>query len=111
MATLPPLGCLPAAITVFGGDSNECVAKLNKAAISFNYKLNFTSQKLHAKLSNLTLVVLDIYHPLYDLVTKPADFGIQQPNLTLYQDIHGFVLTESDLDQWNPFSSILNLNF
>ncbi|XP_052187038.1 GDSL esterase/lipase At5g22810 [Diospyros lotus] len=78
VATLPPLGCLPAAITVFGGDSNECVAKLNKAAISFNYKLNFTSQKLQAKLSNLTLVVLDIYHPLYDLVTKPADFGFAE---------------------------------
>ncbi|KAL6967115.1 hypothetical protein U1Q18_032918 [Sarracenia purpurea var. burkii] len=75
VATLPPLGCLPAAITTFGFGGNECVAKLNKAAISFNNKLNVTSQKLQNKLFNITLVVLDIYHPLHDLVTKPADNG------------------------------------
>ena len=78
VTTLPPLGCLPAAITIFGEDSNECVEKLNKVAISFNNKLNVTSQSLQNKLSNLTLVVLDIYQPLYDLVTKPADNGKQQ---------------------------------
>ncbi|XP_058197766.1 GDSL esterase/lipase At5g22810 [Rhododendron vialii] len=78
VATLPPLGCLPASITIFGSDSNECVAKLNKAAISFNNKLNVTSQNLQNKLSNLTLVVLDIYQPLYDLVTKPAANGFAE---------------------------------
>ncbi|XAR60078.1 Triacylglycerol lipase [Bertholletia excelsa] len=78
VTTLPPLGCLPASITQFGEDSNECVAKLNKAAIAFNVKLNVTSQKLQAKLSNLTLVVLDVYQPLYDLATKPADHGFAE---------------------------------
>ncbi|PSR89900.1 GDSL esterase/lipase [Actinidia chinensis var. chinensis] len=78
VTTLPPLGCLPAAITIFGEDSNECVEKLNKVAISFNNKLNVTSQSLQNKLSNLTLVVLDIYQPLYGLVTKPADNGFAE---------------------------------
>ncbi|KAL5765626.1 hypothetical protein ACOSP7_016243 [Xanthoceras sorbifolium] len=75
VTTLPPLGCLPAAVTIFGSDSNECVAKLNDNAVSFNNKLNATSQSLQKKLSGLNLVVLDIYQPLYDLVTKPSDNG------------------------------------
>ncbi|OAY38128.1 GDSL esterase/lipase At5g22810 [Manihot esculenta] len=75
VTSLPPLGCLPAAITIFGSDSNECVAKLNKDAISFNNKLNATSQRLINKLSGLNLLVFDIYQPLYDLVTKPSDNG------------------------------------
>ncbi|GER55610.1 GDSL esterase/lipase At5g22810 [Striga asiatica] len=76
VTTLPPLGCLPAVITIFGEDSNECVEKINKAAISFNNKLNITSQKLQANLSSLNLVVLDIYQPLLDLVTKPTDHAM-----------------------------------
>ncbi|CAA3020644.1 GDSL esterase lipase At5g22810 [Olea europaea subsp. europaea] len=75
VTTLPPLGCVPAVITIFGEDSNECVQKANKAAISFNNKLNATSQNLQSKLSGLNLVLLDIYQPLYDLVTKPSDNG------------------------------------
>ncbi|KAI7984203.1 GDSL esterase/lipase [Camellia lanceoleosa] len=78
VTTLPPLGCLPATITIFGSDSNECVAKLNKAAISFNKKLNVTSQSLQNKLSNLTLVVLDVYQPLYDLVTNTSNYGFAE---------------------------------
>ena len=75
VTSLPPLGCLPATVTIFGSDSNKCVAKLNKVAVSFNNKLNSTSQSLVNKLSGLNLLVFDIYQPLYDLVTKPADFG------------------------------------
>ncbi|GAB4859710.1 hypothetical protein Ancab_011189 [Ancistrocladus abbreviatus] len=75
VTTLPPQGCLPAAITLFGHDSNECVHNLNEDAITFNNKLNFTSQRLQKELANLTLVALDIYQPLYDLATKPQDNG------------------------------------
>ncbi|XVE59489.1 hypothetical protein DITRI_Ditri05aG0049900 [Diplodiscus trichospermus] len=78
VTTLPPLGCLPAAITIFGSNSYECVAKLNSNAVSFNSKLNATSQRLQKQLSGLNLVVLDIYQPLYDLVTKPADKGFAE---------------------------------
>lgn len=75
VTTLPPLGCLPAAITIFGNHSEGCVAKLNRDAVSFNNKLNATSQRLQRKLSGLILVVLDIYQPLYDVVQKPSDKG------------------------------------
>ncbi|GMY25004.1 GDSL esterase/lipase At5g03820-like [Fagus crenata] len=72
---LPPTGCLPAAITLFGAGSNQCVARLNQDAISFNKKLNSTSQSLQNKLPGLKLVVFDIYQPLLDMVTKPAENG------------------------------------
>lgn len=83
VTTLPPLGCTPAVITIFGEDSNECVEKVNKAAVSFNNKLNSTSIKLQGKLSKLNLVILDIYQPLHDLVTKPSDYGNHHISLSL----------------------------
>lgn len=75
VTTLPPLGCVPAVITIFGEDRNDCVEKINKVAVRFNKKLNSTSQKLQTKLSGLNLVVLDIYQPLHDLVKHPTDYG------------------------------------
>lgn len=75
MTGLPPTGCLPAAITLFGLGSSQCVERLNKDAISFNKKINSTSQSLQKKLPGLKLVVFDIYQPLLDMVTKPADNG------------------------------------
>lgn len=75
VTTLSPLGCLPAAITLFGSDSNECVARLNNDAVSFNRKLNTTSLSLQKSVPDLKLVILDIYQPLYDLVTKPSENG------------------------------------
>ncbi|TKY67128.1 GDSL esterase/lipase [Spatholobus suberectus] len=75
VTSLPPIGCLPATITLFGSHSNECVASLNSDAVNFNEKLNTTSQNLQNMLPGLNLVVLDIYQPLYDLVTKPFENG------------------------------------
>lgn len=75
MTTLPPTGCLPAAITLFGGGSNQCVTRLNQDAVAFNKKLNNTSESLLDKMPGLKLLVFDIYQPLLDMVMKPADNG------------------------------------
>ncbi|KAM3217667.1 GDSL esterase/lipase [Capsicum annuum] len=75
VTTLPPTGCLPAAITLFGRGTNKCVEKMNKDAISFNNKLNKTSQNLKSKLPGIKLVVFDIFQPLFDMITKPAESG------------------------------------
>ncbi|KAK1317153.1 GDSL esterase/lipase [Acorus calamus] len=75
VTSLPPLGCLPASITLFGEGSNDCVKRLNNDATSFNKKLNSTSQNLKRSLSGLKLVVFDIYNPLYNLIKNPADSG------------------------------------
>lgn len=74
MTSLPPTGCLPASITLFGAGSNQCVERLNRDAVSFNNKLKTVSQTLR-NLPGLKLVVFDIYQPLLDMITKPADNG------------------------------------
>ncbi|XP_042476188.1 GDSL esterase/lipase At5g22810-like [Macadamia integrifolia] len=75
VTTLAPLGCLPASITIFGAGSNECVARLNQDAVSFNNKLNATVESLLESLSGVKIVVFDIYQPLHDLITNPSDYG------------------------------------
>ncbi|KAL2481317.1 GDSL esterase/lipase [Abeliophyllum distichum] len=75
VTTLPPTGCLPAAITLFGSGSNQCVSRLNQDAVSFNNKLNNTSRNLKSTLPGLKLVVFDIYNPLLELISKPTDNG------------------------------------
>ncbi|KAJ4834818.1 hypothetical protein Tsubulata_043581 [Turnera subulata] len=75
VTNLPPTGCLPAAITLFGLGSNRCVERLNRDSMSYNNRLNSTSHSLVNKLPGLKLVVFDIYHPLLDIITSPTDKG------------------------------------
>ncbi|KAJ0977947.1 hypothetical protein J5N97_013421 [Dioscorea zingiberensis] len=75
VTSLPPLGCLPAAITLFGYGSNECVSRLNSDAREFNKKLNAATNSLIKQLPKLKIAVFDIYQPLYDLAIKPSDHG------------------------------------
>lgn len=82
VVNLPPLGCLPGAITLFGFGRNECVERLNNVAILFNRRLNSTSHGLRRRLSGLNLVVLDTYHPLLELVTNPAEHGLSNRPIT-----------------------------
>ncbi|XP_068652878.1 GDSL esterase/lipase At5g03810-like [Aristolochia californica] len=75
VSSLPPLGCLPASITLFGSGSNECVDRMNRDTVNFNNKLNASAVALTKNLANITIVVFDIYQPLMDLIHKPSDNG------------------------------------
>ncbi|XP_042452118.1 GDSL esterase/lipase APG-like [Zingiber officinale] len=75
VTNLAPLGCLPATITLFGSGSDGCVSHLNEATLEFNRQINASTASLARQLPGLKIVVFDLYRPLYDLVTKPADFG------------------------------------
>ena len=75
MTSLPPLGCVPAAITLFGGGSNECVGRLNADAQNFNRKLTSAAKSLGKRLPKLKIAVFDIYKPTFDLIQKPSDAG------------------------------------
>lgn len=78
VTSLPPLGCLPAARTLFGSTHQSgCVAHLNADAQGFNQKLNSTAIQLQKRLPGLKLAVFDIFKPLYDVVNSPSDYGIQ----------------------------------
>lgn len=75
LMSLPPLGCLPVSITLFGSGSNECVKRINSDALRFNNKLNASAQVLQKQLSGLTITFFDIYTHLFDIIQKPADYG------------------------------------
>ncbi|XP_072977899.1 GDSL esterase/lipase APG-like [Typha angustifolia] len=75
VTSLPPLGCVPAAITLFGFGSNGCVSRLNNDAKNFNKKLNAATNSLAKQFHNLKIAVFDIYQPLYDLVINPSSQG------------------------------------
>ncbi|CAJ2654573.1 unnamed protein product [Trifolium pratense] len=74
VASLPPIGCLPIIISFFGFQ-NTCVENINKVAIDFNGKLDITSNKLQNMLPGLKLVIFDTFQPLYELITRPTDYG------------------------------------
>ncbi|KAF3774747.1 GDSL esterase/lipase [Nymphaea thermarum] len=78
VTSLPPLGCLPASITLFGLGSNDCIERLNTDALSFNRKLHAAARALRNGLPELKIVVFDIYAPLYDLVTNPLKQGFSE---------------------------------
>ncbi|KAM0931832.1 hypothetical protein ACQ4PT_000110 [Festuca glaucescens] len=78
VTSLPPLGCLPLAITVFGHGSNSCVPMLNRDAQMFNRKLDTVIDSLSTLYHDLRIMVLDIYTPLYSLATSPGSEGFTE---------------------------------
>lgn len=75
VTSLPPFGCLPATITLFGGGSNDCITSLNNDAQNFNQKLTAEVNSLTGQLSGLKMAVFDIYKPFLDLVNNPSKYG------------------------------------
>ncbi|KAE8766493.1 GDSL esterase/lipase [Hordeum vulgare] len=78
VTSLPPMGCLPASVTLFGGGGGGgggCVERLNNDSLAFNAKLQAASDAAKKRHSDLKLVVLDIYNPLLNLVADPMTAG------------------------------------
>uniref|UniRef100_J3LRM3 Uncharacterized protein n=1 Tax=Oryza brachyantha TaxID=4533 RepID=J3LRM3_ORYBR len=74
VTSLPPMGCLPASVTLFGGGGG-CVERLNNDSRIFNTKLEAASDAIRRQHSDLKLLVFDIYNPLSDLVSNPTSAG------------------------------------
>ncbi|MCD1164139.1 hypothetical protein KQY10_00495, partial [Leptospira interrogans] len=75
VTSLLPLGCQPAARTLFGFHDNGCVSRMNTDAQAFNKRINSAASDLQKQLSGLKIVVFDIYKPLFDLVQSPSKSG------------------------------------
>ncbi|CAK9174538.1 unnamed protein product [Ilex paraguariensis] len=78
VTSLPPLGCLPAAITLFGFHQPGCVSRINTDAQGFNKKINSAATKLQKQLPGLKLVIFDIFKPLYDIIRTPSNYGFTE---------------------------------
>lgn len=75
VTSLPPLGCLPAARTLFGWTERGCVSRINTDAQAFNKKVNAAATQLQKQLPGLRLVIFDIFTPFYDIVKSPSSHG------------------------------------
>ncbi|XP_059303161.1 GDSL esterase/lipase APG-like [Lycium ferocissimum] len=80
VTSLPPLGCLPAARTLFGFHQSGCVSNINTDAQNFNKKMNSAATQLGKQLPGLKIAIFDIYQPLYDLIKSPSDHGFSEAN-------------------------------
>ncbi|KAA8540323.1 hypothetical protein F0562_024758 [Nyssa sinensis] len=78
VTSLPPLGCLPAAITLFGFHQSGCVSRINSDAQNFNKKINSAATSLQKQYPDLKIAIFDIFKPLYDLIRKPSDSGFAE---------------------------------
>ncbi|KAI5651215.1 hypothetical protein M9H77_37220 [Catharanthus roseus] len=78
VTSLPPLGCLPAARTLFGILERGCVSRINTDAQQFNKKVKSAASQLQKSLPGLKLVVFDIFQPLYDMVKSPSNYGFAE---------------------------------
>ncbi|XP_043697290.1 GDSL esterase/lipase APG [Telopea speciosissima] len=80
VTSLPPLGCLPAAITLFGMGKNGCVSRINTDAQGFNKKINAAASTLQKQLPGLKIAILDIYTPFLDAIKSPSKYGFSETN-------------------------------
>ncbi|KAI3865933.1 hypothetical protein MKW92_032961 [Papaver armeniacum] len=78
VTSLPPLGCLPAMITLMGHGEQGCVARLNTDAQGFNKKVGAATVQLQKKFPDLKIAIFDIYTPFLDLVQSPAKNGFTE---------------------------------
>ncbi|GFZ08086.1 GDSL-like Lipase/Acylhydrolase superfamily protein [Actinidia rufa] len=78
VTSLPPLGCLPAAITLFGYHKSGCVSRINTDAQGFNKKIKSAATTLQKQLPGLKIAVFDIFKPLYDVVRTPSKYGFTE---------------------------------
>ncbi|RLN11691.1 GDSL esterase/lipase APG-like [Panicum miliaceum] len=85
VTSMPPLGCFPASIRLYGEGRGACVARLNRDAETFNGKLNATIQALKGRHADLKIAVLDIYTPLRKLAEAPVEQGFADARGTCCQ--------------------------
>lgn len=77
----PPIGCVPSQRTVAGGPTRDCVVRFNDACKLFNAKLSAKIDGLSRTLQDTTLIYIDIYDPLLDLILYPQQYGFKVSNL------------------------------
>ncbi|CAA0816654.1 GDSL esterase/lipase EXL3 [Striga hermonthica] len=74
---VPPVGCLPAQRTLAGGSIRFCAELYNQAAQIVNAKLSTALDSLTGALPQSSVVYIDIYNPLLDLIMYPQKYGFE----------------------------------
>ncbi|VFQ76917.1 unnamed protein product [Cuscuta campestris] len=71
-----PVGCMPAERTLAGGGVG-CAEKYNEASKLANSKFQAEIESLSITLPDATLVLLDLYNPLLQVIQNPAQYGLE----------------------------------
>ncbi|KAF3523429.1 hypothetical protein F2Q69_00051686 [Brassica cretica] len=72
---VPPLGCVPSQRTVAGGPTRSCVGRFNDATKLYNAKLSANLDSLSRNLRENTLIYIDIYDSLLEIILDPQQYG------------------------------------
>lgn len=79
VAGLPPIGCLPAEVTMHsvhtGNRERECDAEQNSDSAVYNSKLQSIIYKLQSTMPRCKFAYVDIYTPILDMVQDPKKYG------------------------------------
>ncbi|XP_045830882.1 GDSL esterase/lipase At5g22810-like [Trifolium pratense] len=99
VVTLTAIGCFPTSINIFGSpDDDKCVVEMNNVAVYFNQKLFLKSVNLRTMLPGLNLVPLDSYQPLYNLATKPSEYGTQFNMIIKHNELILYITLNCNFD-------------
>lgn len=83
IVNLPPLGCLPALLTLYPADDSGnydtygCLNSLNKISKTHNQLLERRVTDLRNNYTNATFYYADYYNVYRDVLKSPADYGTQ----------------------------------
>lgn len=76
VTSLPPMGCLPAAVNHYGGNNyTGCIGKMNRDALGFNTMLRKRISLLRKELRGMRIAMMNIYTPLMELSKNPTKHG------------------------------------
>ncbi|KAG0580985.1 hypothetical protein KC19_4G215700 [Ceratodon purpureus] len=74
---LPPLGCVPAQITLHGHGNQGCVKYLNDVAAHFNTRITLMLADMKKTMPGSRLILIDIYSPIYNAFQNPQKYGFK----------------------------------
>lgn len=72
---LPPLGCVPAQITLHGHGNSTCVKRLNDDATKMNQQIASLIEDMKKQTPGARLILVDIFSPIYNAFQDPQKYG------------------------------------
>ena len=90
IVNLPPLGCLPALLTIYPETDSErydaygCLDTMNNISKAHNALLLSRVEDLRSTYTNATFYFADYYNVYIDVLKSPADYGtrLSKPSIT-----------------------------
>ncbi|XP_026452494.1 GDSL esterase/lipase At3g50400-like isoform X2 [Papaver somniferum] len=74
---VPPIGCMPLERKMNPWYGGKCADSANELVSDYNKKLKDMITELRPNLSEVTLLFVDAYYVLYDLLLHKSDYGIK----------------------------------